>query len=44
MTIGDYCVIGYWFIGMILTVYWWFAEYKKVMRNVKLKENVKIQW
>jgi len=28
MATGDYCVIGYFIIGMILTVYWWFDEYK----------------
>lgn len=28
MAIGDYCVIGYFIIGMILTVYWWFTDYK----------------
>lgn len=38
MAIGDYCVIGYWFIGMILTVYWWFAEYKKSYEECKAKE------
>ena len=28
MATGDYCVIGYFIIGMILTIYWWFDEYK----------------
>ena len=28
MATGDYCIIVYFIIGMILTVYWWFDEYK----------------
>jgi len=37
MATGDYCVICYWVIGMILTVYWWFAEYKKSFEECKDK-------
>lgn len=29
LNIGDYCVIVYIIIGIILTIYWWFTEYKK---------------
>ena len=37
MAIGDYCTIGYLVIGIILTVYWWFAEYKKSYKECKTK-------
>lgn len=37
MATGDYCVICYWVIGMILTVYWWFAEYKQSYEEYKAK-------
>ena len=37
MAIGDYCIIVYFIIGMILTVYWWFAEYKQSYEECKSK-------
>ena len=37
MTMSDYYIIGYLIIGMILTVYWWFTEYKKSYDECKTK-------
>ena len=29
LSIGDYCVIIYFIVGIILAIYWWHTEHKK---------------
>ena len=37
MSTCDYCIIGYLVIGMILTGYWWFGDYKQSYEECKAK-------
>ena len=37
MAIGDYCIIVYFIIGMILTIYWWNSLYKKDYKELIAK-------